>query len=188
MAQPRDEKLTIEDHQHFPDDGKRYEILSGKLVVTPSPTYEHQSISANLLFLIATYLRQNPIGEFLHAPLDVILANDTVCQPDLLYIRKERLAEIASDWVRGAPDLAIEILSPSSAILDMHRKKIVYARFGIREYWVVDPASRTVLRHLWADGGYGEGELHEGSGVIVTPLLPGLEIPLLEIFPALPSR
>ncbi len=136
-------KLTYEDYVLLPDDGKRYEILDGDLYVTPSPTARHQRVSRNLFLTLARHVQAHELGEVLAAPLDVILADDSIAQPDILFISKERLP-IVRDWVHGAPDLVIEILSPGTRERDRTLKRHLYARYGVRELWLVDPEARTV--------------------------------------------
>lgn len=136
-------KLTYQDYVLLPDDGKRYEILDGDLYVTPSPTARHQKVSFNLELGLAQHVRAHKLGEVFHAPLDVILADDSIAQPDILFVSNERLP-IVRDWVYGAPDLVIEILSPGTRDRDRTLKRHLYARYGVRELWLVDPEARTV--------------------------------------------
>jgi Uma2 family endonuclease len=141
-------KLTYQDYVLLPDDGKRYEILDGDLYVTPSPTARHQRVSRNLFMSLGQHVRDNGLGEVFFAPLDVILAEESIAQPDILFISNERLP-IVRDWVHGAPDLVIEILSPGTRERDRTLKRHLYARYGVRELWLVDPEARTVeLFHL----------------------------------------
>lgn len=134
-----DQQLDIEDYWDLPDDGRRHEILEGMLEVTPSPLVEHQDVLKNLLVLLELFLRQCPVGKIIPSPMDVILSNETICQPDLVFIRKERVPEIVRGRVWGTPDLVIEILSSGTANRDYETKKHVYARHRIGEYWSVDP-------------------------------------------------
>jgi Uma2 family endonuclease len=135
-------RLTYQDYVLLPDDGKRYEILDGDLYVTPSPTVRHQRTSRNLFLALAEHVRAQALGEVLAAPLDVILADDSIAQPDILFISNERLP-IVRDWVHGAPDLVIEILSTGTRERDRTLKRHLYARHGVRELWLVDPEART---------------------------------------------
>jgi Uma2 family endonuclease len=136
-------KLTYQDYVLLPDDGKRYEILDGDLYVTPSPTARHQRVSRNLELALTEHVGAHGLGEVLDAPLDVILADDAIAQPDILFISNERL-QIVRDWVHGAPDLVIEILSPGTRDRDRTLKRRLYARHGVKELWLVDPEARTV--------------------------------------------
>lgn len=183
MEDPRLERLTLADYTQLPDDGKRYEILEGILEVTPSPDYVHQSISGRLYLVLGNYLEKSPSGQVISAPMDVIFCDDTICQPDLLYIRQERIPQIVSDRVRGAPDLIVEILSPTTCRRDLHTKKQVYARHAVPEYWVINPIENSVLVFRLVGKAYDAGlfcSLHESFESL---LFPGLELKLPEIFP-----
>ena len=136
-------KLTYQDYVLLPDDGKRYEILDGDLYVTPSPTARHQRVSRNLMLALTEHVTTNGLGEVFAAPLDTILADDAIAQPDILFVSNER-RQIVRDWVHGAPDLVVEILSPSTRDRDRILKRRLYARHGVRELWLVDPEARTV--------------------------------------------
>ena len=154
-------KFTYEDFVNFPDDGKRHEIIDGEHYVTPSPSLKHQAIVANLIVSVATYLKANPIGFAVGSPLDVVFSELNVVEPDLQYISRERFDILTKQNVRGAPDLVVEILSPSTRRTDEITKRKLYERFGVQEYWVVDPdldavgrsyvrrAVPTVVRHRW---------------------------------------
>ena len=100
-------KFTYEDFLHFPDDGKRHEIIDGEHYVTPSPHTKHQAVSSNLHGLLWAYLRQHPIGRVYAAPFDVVFSDRDIVEPDLLYISRERSTVLTDKHVRGAPDLAV---------------------------------------------------------------------------------
>jgi Uma2 family endonuclease len=177
-------RLTYDDFVHFPDDGRRHELIDGEHIVTPSPVSRHQEVSVRLTWALHDYLRQHPVGKVFAAPLDVILSNQDVVEPDILFVSNER-REIVHDWVRGAPDLAVEILSVSTRRLDETLKLDLYDRFGVREYWVVDPdiGAITVYRRA-ADGTFprvAEPTAAVGD-VLQTPLLPGFATTLRDLF------
>lgn len=174
-------KLTHDDYLLLPDDGLRHEILDGRHYVTASPVTRHQRVSMNLALLLAAFCREHELGEVLTAPLDVILSRHDVAQPDLVFVSTAR-SEILQDWVRGAPDLVIEILSPSTRRRDETLKRRIYRERGVLEYWIVDPDAETVK--VWNFGGDSpEGPaLLTGKAGLTSDLLPGLEIPLGRIF------
>ena len=121
---------------------QRYELIDGDLHMTPSPKVSHQVISRNLLVLLVQHSRTTRGGLVLAAPLDVVLGRGekrSVVQPDILFISNERSAIVAEEEIVGAPDLVVEVLSPGTAKRDLGVKKSLYARNGVREYWVVDP-------------------------------------------------
>jgi len=179
MAQSRI-RFTYEDYKTLPDD-KRYELLEGELVMVPSPKTHHQRISGNLEFLLRTFVQEHDLGEIFHAPLDVVLAEETVVQPDIIFISKERARIITEDNIRGAPDLVIEILSETTAERDRVAKRLLYAKYGVREYWLVDPTTGSIeVLQLGERGFEPIGIFWEGQ-TLRSPLL-GLELQLDQVF------
>ncbi len=178
-------KLTYDDFLLFPDDGKRHELIDGEHYVTPSPTFGHQGVIGNLYFLIRSYLESHNIGQVFVAPLDTILSKFDVVEPDLLFIARARAAELlSSQWVTGAPDLVVEIGSPSTRARDETIKRRLYERAGVSEYWFVDPQIDVVRVYRREDDRFSRPrELARESGdILTTPLLPGLELALADIF------
>ncbi len=178
-------KLTYDDYVQFPDDGKRHELIDGEHFVTPTPNRKHQAVSGNLFGLIWSYLQQHRVGRVFSAPFDVILSQFDVVEPDLLFISQQRLSEIeTSPWVRGAPNLVVEIGSPSTRKRDATIKRRLYERFGVEEYWIVDPELDSIDVYRRVEGRYERASqlTLEHGDVLTTPLLAGLELPLLQIF------
>ena len=178
-------KLTYDDYVQFPEDGKRHELIDGEHYVTPTPILRHQAIAANLLGRIWSYLQEHPIGRVYAAPLDVIFSDFDVVEPDLLYVSNERRAQLEpSLWIKGAPTLVVEIGSPSTRRRDETVKRRLYERFGVDEYWIVDPEvdSITVYRR--------DGERYvraamltlEAGDSLTTPVFPSLSLPLVSVF------
>ena len=126
-------KFTHADLLVMPEDGRQREIVDGDLFVTPSPKFSHQAISRRICAAFLKYVESHPIGEIIYAPLDVILSEFDVVEPDLLFVLNEHRS-ILRDWVRGAPDLVIEILSAATAAHDRGPKLKAYARSGVTEY------------------------------------------------------
>ena len=177
-------KLTYDDFVLFPDDGKRHELIDGEHYVTPSPNLKHQAIVRNLVATIAPFLRAHPIGKVYDAPLDVVFSHFDVVEPDLLYVSEARREVLTRQNIQGAPDLVVEVGSPSTRRRDEKLKHQLYERFGVSEYWIVDPDIDAVRVYRLADGKYvrtQELSLDRGD-VLTTPLLPALELPLAEIF------
>ncbi|HLG13351.1 MAG TPA: Uma2 family endonuclease [Blastocatellia bacterium] len=138
--------LTIDDLAAMPDDGNRYEIIEGELLVSRSPSLTHQSVSINLVLVLTGYLSQSPIGRIWTTP-GVILSEFSAVIPDLAFVSNERLSQIASsERITGPPDLMIEIVSPGAENerRDRIAKRQLYGRYGVREYWVVDPIKRRI--------------------------------------------
>jgi Uma2 family endonuclease len=177
-------KLTYRDYVRFPDDGRRHELIDGEHYVTPSPILRHQKISGRLEFALQSYVRERGMGHVFHAPLDVILSDSDVVDPDILYVSEERAA-ILQDWVRGAPDLVVEILSPATRKTDESVKRHLYDRVGVREYWIVDPELELVKVHRREENGSFPrvAEIsRETRDELTSPLLPGFMLPLDELF------
>src|SRR5690242_18983991 len=135
--------MTYDEYCLLPDDGKRYQVIEGELIVSPSPNFRHQDTVRKLGQLMRVYAKEHGLGVVIGAPMDVILEPNTIVQPDLLFIRHSNM-EIIGDVIEGAPDLCVEVLSPSTGLHDRYTKKAVYARCGVPEYWIVDPAREIV--------------------------------------------
>ena len=182
-----DVKFTYHDYLLLSDE-KRYELIDGELYVVPAPNIYHQRISRNLEYALVQHVRQNNLGEVLNAPCDVVLSQENVIQPDILFISKDRFGIIATANIQAAPDLVIEILSESTKARDLDIKRKLYARYGAREYWIVDPTAKSVEVLAWRQAGYEPGYvtvavlLHTAS--LSSPLFPQLNLPLSDIFPS----
>jgi Uma2 family endonuclease len=177
-------KLTYDDFVLFPDDGKRHELIDGEHYVTPSPNRKHQAIAWNLTAMIGTYLESHHVGRAFTAPFDVIFSEFDVVEPDLLYISKARLDEIlTTKHVRGAPNLVVEIASPSTRTRDESLKRKLYERSGVEEYWVIDPGRNTIDVYRLIGSVYVRGQLDGArNDTLTTPLLADVEMPLHRIF------
>jgi Uma2 family endonuclease len=165
------------------DDDERYEILDGELLMTPAPGTRHQFIAGKLYRTVAQFAEDRKLGAVLPAPTDVVLDEDEVVQPDLLYIRSERVEEVVGERaVNGAPDLVVEVLSPSSLDRDRHRKLEIYRRYGVREYWIVDPANRAIEVLVLEAGEYGLASFAAETGAVASTVMPGLAVAVAEVF------
>ena len=174
-------KFTYEDYRNAPED-KRYELLDGDLVVTPAPGTAHQRASRKLTMLLGQSINLTAAGEIFAAPFDVVLSDTDVVQPDLLFVSKERAHIITDENVQGAPDLVVEILSPSTAERDLTFKRSLYARHGVKEFWLVDTDAKTVTVLLRDPQGFGTiGVCGEGQ-TLDSPTLTGFTINPAEIF------
>ncbi|MBA2278699.1 MAG: Uma2 family endonuclease [Chloroflexia bacterium] len=149
--------LTYDDLCQTPDDGNRYEIIDGELIVSPAPNLDHQRLLGELFALVRGYVRQHRLGRVFLAPVDVRLSAHDVVEPDLLFIRRERRDIYGSRrYVQGPPDLVVEIISPSSEKTDPGRKFDLYASSGVPEYWLMDPATRRFQLFVLREGRYEE--------------------------------
>ncbi|HJU05822.1 MAG TPA: Uma2 family endonuclease [Nitrospiraceae bacterium] len=177
-------KLTLEDYLLFPDDGRRHELIDGDHYVTPSPNTRHQRISLKLSVTLHTFASHHRLGEVFAAPFDVILSDIDVVEPDLLFVSAERASIVGEVNIRGAPDLVIEILSEGTRKTDEVVKRRLYERYGVAEYWIVDPLLETIKIYRLTEGGYlRAAELsREGHDSLTSPLFPQLVISLDEMF------
>ncbi len=136
--------MTYDEYCLLPDDGKRYQVIEGELFVSPAPRTTHQDIIIQLATLLHTYVKAHGLGKVYVAPTDVLLGPTTVVQPDILFIRHENLGIITELNIQGPPDLCIEVLSPGTESVDRERKMAVYARYGVSEYWIINPLRQIV--------------------------------------------
>ena len=174
-------KYTYEDYVTT-SDGKRYELIEGELLVTPSPTTKHQRVLREIEFILKKFVSENNLGEIFFAPYDVYLDEENVIQPDIMFISKERLNIIGEKNIQGAPCLTIEIISESSAYRDMVQKKKLYAKFGVKEYWIVIPGEGLIEIYLLKDGIYKFLKTYRKNDALESTTLKGLKIELKEIF------
>ena len=174
-------KLTYEDYAKTPE-GERWELIDGELIMPPSPKEAHQSVQVDLGAPMHLFSRENDLGRVYFAPFDVVLSDTDTVQPDLLFISKEQLHIVTEDNVQGAPDWVVEIRSQSTARQDWTVKRELYARHGVKEYWLVDPEAAMVSILLLEDGKlkvagvYGEGD------TVTSTALEGFSIALADVF------
>lgn len=184
---PAQGEWTYEDYARLPDDGRRYEVIQGYLYVSPAPTYEHQYAVGQLNRLLGNFIFENELGVLLPAPFDVKLPDriaDPV-EPDLVFIRAENQPRSGDPNFAGVPDLAIEVLSPSTRHIDRGVKKEAYREAGVPEYWLVDPRTRTIEVYRLSEGGDRYVELDRGGvgQTVGSTCLAGLQIPVEKVFP-----
>lgn len=183
VGQPIQARLTWADYEQLPEDGNRYEVLEGELVMTPAPDYVHQCVSMNLSVLLDTWRRSSGLaGRMLAAPFDVVLADDTIVQPDLIYLSSTTRELLHRGRLCGVPDVAIEIHHTERAARDRVAKLQIYARFAIPEYWLVNIDSRTVTILLHREGGYETLATGTGQTPLASRVLEGLVVTPAEVF------
>ena len=190
LAVKREELYTYEDYLSW-DDGERWEIIDGRAYLMASPSEAHQDISVELTAQFRAFLRGKPCKVF-HAPFDVRLFPDStkkhekaLVQPDLLVVCDQ--SKLDGSKVNGAPDMVVEILSLSNQRVDRYIKFKKYFQAGVREYWIVDPENQVVQVFLLEEKRYVV-MVYEAADVLPCTVLPGLEIPLRDIFPAAPTK
>jgi Uma2 family endonuclease len=180
MTQPRI-KFTVDDYMTAPPE-KRYELLDGELILAPSPTTRHQRTLFRLAQAVNEFVVAHNLGEVFVAPYDVVLSNHDVAQPDVIFVSNQRSGIIAEANIQGAPDLVIEVLSRGTARYDRGYKRTLYGRFGVREYWMVDPEAETAEVLAASDQGLVSHATYQRSDTLTSPLLNGLALDLEHIF------
>lgn len=174
---PLQGQWRYEDYLHLPDDGRRYEIIEGVLYMANAPSIEHQHSVSEIHFHLKLFVREQQMGQVFTAPIEIHLAeNMRPVQPDVLFIRRGRLPAPGAQIYEGAPDLIVEVISPSSIRLDRHIKFDAYERYGVAEYWLVDPKARLVEVYTWQRGEYALWGQYTGDDVVTSKSLEGLEI------------
>ena len=163
----------------------RYELIDGDLYMVPAPSVTHQVAAKNLLFLLERHVRDTRCGRVLVAPLDIVLGEGderSVVQPDVLFISNERASIVTDPEIVGAPDLVIEVLSPSSTKRDRSLKMSLYARSGVREYWIVDPKLGVVEVFALGARGYDPPLLYRRGDQLISSVMAGFEASVNEVF------
>jgi len=176
--------ITIYDLEATPDDGNIYELFEGELSVSKAPALKHQELITNFSIILGSYLWQNPIGQIWVTP-GVIFDEYNSAIPDLVFIAKDRIPQIASGiHIVGAPDLAIEILSPGSENVrrDQIVKRQTYARFGVKEYWIVEPVVEIVDISRLQENVLASVGVFRNADEISSPLLPDLSFTVNDVF------
>ncbi len=174
--------VTYDDLSLMPDDGSRREVIGGELIVNPAPRRAHQEVSANLHWMLQQFLRASAAGRAYAHPVDLYIGPHDVVQPDLIAIRASRLDIYhAEGVVVEPPDIVVEIISPCSQRVDRVRKMALYARFGVPEYWVVDPEEQSIEVNVLEDGSYRAVQ-PEADSSIASRQFPGLQIDPAQVF------
>ena len=175
-------KLSFEEFRQLPCDGKRYELVRGEVHVTPAPNTKHQFVVHNLDMSLGLFVQKNNLGEVWESPLDVRLGEDTALQPDLIFISNARAGIIQENWIAGAPDLVVEVLSPSTVAHDRTTKLGIYAAAGVPEFWLIDSQAKTVEVLKLEGKKYFVEATHAGDQVLASSLFPGWQLPLNDLF------
>lgn len=161
--------LTYRDYAALPDDGRRYELHEGQLSVTPAPGTRHQIVSANIFEVLRRHVRAGGMGRVLYAPVDCILSDRTIVQPDIVYLAAESPTRMSERAIEGPPTLAIEILSPSTGHIDRRRKMRLYAEHGVPHYWLVDGDARMIDAFTLTGAAYALAARLERSEPVALP-------------------
>ena len=182
MALPAKVRYLAEDIWDAPEDGNRYEVIDGELVVTPAPSWDHQNSVGELFVVLRTHVRRNNLGWCVAAPTGVVLDRHSGVEPDILFISRERGSIISKRGVDGAPDLVVEALSPSTESRDRGIKLRAYAAAGVPHYWLLDVTRRALEAYELSASGYELVAIHHVGAVFEPKLFPGLSIRIADLF------
>jgi Uma2 family endonuclease len=176
-------RVSYADLERAPEDGRRYELYDGEVYVVPAPIPRHQRVQIRIVEWLDEYAES--VGAFVVAsPIDIVFSEYDVLQPDVVFFQPARAHLIDLDRaIRHAPDLCVEILSPSTEATDRGRKPQVFARYGVPEYWIVDPVSEAIEVHRLEAGTYVLVQRAGGDDEVRSPVLPGTALRARSIFP-----
>ncbi|MBI2798790.1 MAG: Uma2 family endonuclease [Gammaproteobacteria bacterium] len=179
-------RFVYEDYKALPESmAKRYELLDGEILMVPAPTTTHQFLSRNVAYVLHGFVRQHALGTVLSSPIDVVFGEGDareIVQPDVLYVSVKHADIILVEEIRGAPDLVVEVVSPGTETRDRTYKKHLYGRYGVREYWIVDPVTETVTVYQSSGAKFDDPTTYRADDTLNSPLFVGLDIELREVF------
>jgi len=178
---PVDTRLTYDDFCLLSEDGKRREIIEGELFVTPSPQTPHQRAVMRLSVRLWQFVDSHELGEVFSAPFDVVFSEFDVVEPDLLYISNARAGVLTHKNVQGAPDLVVEVLSESTSRVDRSIKLKLYGKFGVQEYWIIDPEGPSAEIYRRGEEGLDLVAKLSATDALNSPMFPGFSVPLREL-------
>jgi Uma2 family endonuclease len=177
-----DPRVTFAELATWPDDGRRYELYEGEVIVVPAPNLRHQRIISELITVLLEYARQTG-GTAVPAPFDIILSDYDVLQPDVVFFGPEKRAQLDPlDGAHIVPDLAVEVLSRSTEARDRGRKMALLARYDLPEYWLVDPATKTIEVFTRRADALSPVALFSGNQEVASPTLAGRRFPAERLF------
>ncbi len=171
-------KYTVEDYEKLPE-GSPYQLIEGELVMSPAPIPYHQMVLGNIYSILRRELKGK--GLVLFSPVDVYLDERNAYQPDLVVLLKNSKVKLTAKGIYGAPELVVEVLSPSNAYYDLRIKKEVYEKYGVKEYWIADPLKKSLEIYTNREGRFELFAEAKEEGKILSPLL-GIELELSEVF------
>lgn len=174
--------MTAAEFAKLPEGPPYYQLINGDLYMSPSPKRKHQELIVNLVTLIGGFLKKNPIGKIHIAPSDVAVNEHNVFNPDIYFVSNARRNQLTEQGCNGAPDLVVEVLSKSTAKLDLGPKREVYATAGVIEMWVVSPAAQTIDIWRLQEDATKPAQKFTAKDALASPILPGLNIDLTAVF------
>ena len=180
-AQKLKTKLRYEDYAKTPE-GERWELIDGELIMAAAPNTEHQAIQVETGAPLWVFVGERGLGRVFFSPTDVVLSDTDTVQPDLIFVSQEREHIITRANIQGAPDLVVEILSPSTARRDWNEKLDLYARHGVKEYWLISPEYRMIWVFVLGNGTFEEAGRYGEDDTLASPALPGFSLSLGKVF------
>jgi Uma2 family endonuclease len=171
----RSRKCTYEDYAKLPE-GAPYQLIGGELVLSPAPSLKHQRVARKLATKMTVFAEDRDLGEVYHAPTDVYFNEEETYQPDIVFIPWDRESILDDGKVNGAPDLVVEVLSPSTANDDLITKFQTYERYGVKEYWIIDPKDNSIKVYLHNEGRLSLGQVVQCHGLIESKVLSGFAV------------
>ncbi|OAT80243.1 restriction endonuclease [Desulfotomaculum copahuensis] len=181
MAAAEEKSWTYKDYARLPE-GAPCQLIGGSLIMTPSPTPYHQTISMKLGVKLALHALEKGLGLALFAPVDVYFEETETYQPDIIFIAGNRMSIVEKTRINGAPDLVVEILSPGTAYYDLRKKFKTYEKHGVKEYWVVDPGEQSVEIYTRANNRFSLEQKAEKTGPVESHVIPGFTVEIESIF------
>ncbi len=179
---PKQGQWTYTDYAAIPEDGHRYEVVNGVLYMAPAPSLGHQGIALEIAAYLRNFVQMTGLGRVFIAPADVELSYKTVVQPDVFVVLNEHLDRMAGSRLIGAPDLVVEIASPSTARHDLREKQDAYARAGVAEYWVVTPGEQVIELLVLENGLYNSLGVFRSRAVLPSRIVPDMPVRVEQFF------
>ena len=180
---PKQKMLTYDDYVRLtPPDSGNYELHNGQIIYMPSPIPLHQIVSDNLSANLIVYLRKHKLGRIISAPMDVVFNPIDTFQPDILFLSNERLSLIGDKKIEGAPDLVVEILSPSNNQKEMGYKKVIYEMSNVKEYWIINLKKQILTQYENIEGEFLIHRVFEKKDTLTSLTINGFEMPMNELF------
>lgn len=173
---------TYEAYAALPDDGCRYEIVQGVLMMTPAPETAHQGIIGEISSFLRSQIFDTKRGLVLTSPVDVVFSEDTQTQPDVLVLLKEHLDRLQKQRILGAPDLVVEVISPSSVTYDRLVKHNIYEQAGVPEYWLVKPSTQSIEVFVLETSKYRSLGTFKGEECLLSHLMPDITVTVGQFF------
>jgi Uma2 family endonuclease len=177
-----EEKLKTYDDYAKLQEGASYQLIAGEIIMSPAPDLNHQAISRTLFLQLSAFVFGNSLGELFYAPTDVYFNEHDTVQPDILFVSTERNHILKTERIEGAPDLVVEILSPSTGYYDLAKKKDVYEQYGVKEYWIVDPTLQSIEVLTHQNGNFITLAKAKNIGVVASKVLTGFQVDVTSLF------